>query len=87
MTSLVAWVRVTHRRHLRVVEVDVDRHPEIAEELDVRHVPSLVLLDRGTVVGRLDGPATGRQIDELISRAAPFGSGSASLSQDGARRP
>jgi thioredoxin 1 len=66
MESLVAWVRVTQKKRLRVVDLDVDRHPALAAKLGVRQVPSLLLVDGRSVVSRLDGRATGRQIQELI---------------------
>jgi Thioredoxin len=66
MESLVAWVKVTEKKRLRVVDLDVDRSPELAHHLGVRAVPSLLVFEHGRVVGRLEGRATGRQIDELI---------------------
>jgi thioredoxin 1 len=66
MESLIAWVKVTQKKRLRVIDVDVDRNPALTRELDVTEIPSLVLIKEGQVVGRLDGRATGRQIDELI---------------------
>jgi thioredoxin-like negative regulator of GroEL len=66
MESLVAWVKVTQKKRLRVVDLDADRNPELARRLDVRATPTLLLLESGAVVGRLEGRATGRQIDELI---------------------
>ena len=66
MESLVAWVKVTQKKRLRVIDVDVDRNPALTRELNVTEVPSLVLIKEGRVVGRLDGRATGRQIDDLI---------------------
>jgi len=66
MESLVAWVKVTQKRRLRVVDVDADESPAIARELEVAEIPSLVLIKNRRVVGRLEGRATGRQIDELI---------------------
>jgi thioredoxin-like negative regulator of GroEL len=66
MESLVAWVKVTQKRRLRVIDVDVDRNPTLARELAVTEVPSLVLIKQGRVVDRLDGRATGRQIDDFI---------------------
>ncbi len=62
----MAWVKVTQKKRLRVVNLDVDRTPELADHLDVRQTPSLLLLENGAVVGRLEGRATGRQIDALI---------------------
>ncbi|HEU0246977.1 MAG TPA: thioredoxin family protein [Gaiellaceae bacterium] len=66
MESLVAWVKVTQKKRLRVVEVDADRHPGLVEQLAVTEVPTLLLVEDRRVVGRLEGRATGRQIDDLI---------------------
>jgi thioredoxin-like negative regulator of GroEL len=66
MESLVAWVKVTQRKRLRVIDVDADRNPAITRELEVMEIPSLVLIKDRRVVGRLEGRATGRQIDELL---------------------
>jgi thioredoxin-like negative regulator of GroEL len=66
MESLVAWVKVTQKKRLRVIDVDADRNPALARELNVSKFPTLVLIKDRRVVGRLEGRATGRQIDELI---------------------
>jgi thioredoxin-like negative regulator of GroEL len=66
MSSLVAWVGVTEKKRLRVVEVDADDHRELAKALDVSVVPSLVLLRGRKVLGRLDGRVTGNDITRLI---------------------
>ena len=66
MESLVAWVKVTQKRHLDVLELDVDRHSSLVAELGVETAPSLVVVKDRRVVGRLEGKASGRQIEELI---------------------
>jgi thioredoxin-like negative regulator of GroEL len=66
MSSLVAWVGVTHKKRLRVVEVDAERHADLAEALDVSTVPTLVLLRDRKILGRLVGRATGNDITRLI---------------------
>jgi thioredoxin-like negative regulator of GroEL len=66
MESLVAWVKVTQRKRLRVVDLDADRQPELAQHLGVNETPTLLVLRDGAVVGRHEGRATGRQIEELI---------------------
>jgi thioredoxin-like negative regulator of GroEL len=66
MESLVAWVKVTQKKRLRVVDLDADRSPELVHHLAVERVPSLLVVDDGRVVDRLEGRVTGRQIDELI---------------------
>jgi thioredoxin-like negative regulator of GroEL len=66
MESLVAWVKVTRKRHLDVLELDADRHSPLVAKLGVKTAPSLVLVKDRRVVGRIEGRASGRQIDELI---------------------
>lgn len=66
MESLVAWVKVTQKKRLRVIDVDADRNPALARKLEVGTVPSLVVVKDKRVVGRLEGRVTGREIDELI---------------------
>jgi hypothetical protein len=66
MASLVAWVGVTEKKRLRVLEVDADEHAELARALDVSTIPSLVLVRGKKILGRLDGRATGNDISRLI---------------------
>ena len=66
MSSLVAWVRVTEKKRLRVVEVDADDHADLADALEVSTVPTIVLLRGRKILGRLDGRATGSDITRLI---------------------
>ena len=62
----MAWIRVTQKKRLRVVDVDADERPELVNRLGVTETPSLVLIKDRHVVGRLDGRVTGRAIDKLI---------------------
>jgi thioredoxin-like negative regulator of GroEL len=66
MSSLVAWVGVTEKKRLRVVEVDADANERLVRALRVRTIPALVLMNGRKVVGRLEGRATGHEIDRLI---------------------
>lgn len=66
MESLVAWIKVTQKKRLRVVDLDAERSTALAERLRIRKIPSLLLVKDRRVVGRLEGRATGRQIEELI---------------------
>jgi thioredoxin-like negative regulator of GroEL len=67
MQSLVAWIKVTHKRKLRVVEVDADSQTRLAARLQVSQVPVLVLVKERRVVGRLEGRATGDDIERMIT--------------------
>jgi thioredoxin-like negative regulator of GroEL len=66
MESLVAWVKVTQKKRLRVIDFDIDENPVLARRLAVATVPALVLIKDRQVLGRLEGRATGQQIDDLI---------------------
>jgi thioredoxin-like negative regulator of GroEL len=66
MESLVAWVKVTQKKRLRVIDVDADVHPGLVRKLGVSAIPALVLVKGHRILGRLEGRATGRQIEELI---------------------
>jgi thioredoxin-like negative regulator of GroEL len=67
MESLIAHVARKERARLTVLSVDADRNSELAERLDVEQIPTLVLVDGRSPVGRLEGRATGGQIDDLIN--------------------
>jgi thioredoxin-like negative regulator of GroEL len=67
MESLIAHVARKERRRLRVVSVDADENVELAERLSVEQIPTIVLVDGRSLVGKLEGRATGGQIDELIN--------------------
>jgi len=54
------------RRRLTVVSVDADENVELVERLDVEEIPTLVLVKDRSAVARLEGRATGGQIDALI---------------------
>ena len=71
MESLVACVKVSQKARLRVVEVDGDRRTDVVRRFGIREFPSLVLIDGRRVVGRLEGRATGTQIDDLIRSHLP----------------
>ncbi len=66
MESLVAWIKVTQKKRLRVIDVDADRNPALIRRLAVKTIPSLLLVKDRRVVSRLEGRVTGRQIDEMI---------------------
>lgn len=71
MASLVAWFGVTEKQRLRVVKVDTDANEELATALGVSTVPALVLIHGTTVLDRLDGRATGKQISRMIALHVP----------------
>ena len=69
MESLIAHIARRERRRLTVVSVDADQNAGLAERLAVEEIPTLVLVKGRAPVGRLEGRATGGQIDALINDA------------------
>jgi len=68
MASLVARFGVTEKRRLRVVRVDADANEALVRALGVSTVPTLVLVRGRTVLDRLDGRVSGREISCMLSR-------------------
>jgi thioredoxin-like negative regulator of GroEL len=71
MESLVAWVKVSQKARLRVVEVDGDRRLDVVRRFGIREFPSLVLIVGRRVVARLEGRSTGQEIDQLLRTHLP----------------
>jgi thioredoxin-like negative regulator of GroEL len=67
MASLVAWFGVTEKKRLRVLNVDVEAHGNLARALNVSVVPTLVLLHGGKVLERREGRTTGPEITRMLA--------------------
>jgi thioredoxin-like negative regulator of GroEL len=66
MESLLANLARKERERLRVSRVDVDEHPDLAERLEVKEVPTLVLLSERKPVARLEGRSSAPRIERMI---------------------
>lgn len=71
MESLLAHLARKERTRLRVMRVDVDEQPELAEKFKVTAVPTLVLVKQKKVVERLDGRASAPKIEAMIEHHLP----------------
>ena len=67
MESLLAHIARKDRDRLRVLQVDVDQRTDLVEKLDVRDVPTLVLVIGRTVVARIDGRASAPMIEAMLA--------------------
>jgi thioredoxin-like negative regulator of GroEL len=67
MESLLAHIARKERHRMRVVQVDVDTRPEVAQRLDVAAAPALVLVRGQRVVARLDGRASAPKIERMLA--------------------
>ena len=69
MESLLAHIARKRRDAVRVRQVDVDEHPELAQRFAIGQVPALALVRGKRVVARLEGRATAPKIESLIDTA------------------
>jgi thioredoxin 1 len=66
MESPLAHLARKERTRLRVMRVDVEDQPELAERFSVADVPTLVLVKRKKVVDRLEGRASAPKIESML---------------------
>jgi thioredoxin-like negative regulator of GroEL len=66
MESLLAHVARKERARLRVMCVDVEEQPRLAERFRVGNSPTLVLVKGKRVVERIDGRASQPKIEAML---------------------
>jgi thioredoxin 1 len=66
MESLLAHLARKERDRLRVMRVDVDEQPEVAQRFRVTDVPTLVLVKGKRVVDRIEGRASAPTIESML---------------------
>ncbi|HEU5362669.1 MAG TPA: thioredoxin family protein [Gaiellaceae bacterium] len=68
MESLLAHIARKERSRLRVIQVDVDVTPALAEKLSVEAVPTLVLVVERKAVARLAGRVSAPKIEAMLEQ-------------------
>ncbi len=53
---------------IRVCKVDVDAHPEIAEQLQINSIPTLVIFRNGQEIGRKTGAYPKALLDDYLDK-------------------
>ena len=66
MESLVAHIARKERARLRVMHVDVDEQPDLADRFRVTIVPTLALVKDKRVVERLEGRVSAPRIEQML---------------------
>jgi thioredoxin-like negative regulator of GroEL len=66
MESLLAHLARKERLRLRVMRVDVDEQPELAERFRIAEVPTIVLVKGKRVVDRVEGRASAPTIEAML---------------------
>ena len=54
----------------RLIKIDVDKNPAIAQRYQVRSIPTLILFKNGKPIWRQSGVASKHQLIEVISKNA-----------------
>ena len=67
MESLLAHLARKERTRLRVMRVDIEEQPDLAERFLVGEVPTLVLVKGKRVVDRIDGRASAPKIESMLA--------------------
>jgi thioredoxin-like negative regulator of GroEL len=67
MESLLAHLARKERGRLRIMRVDVDEQPQVAERFGINDVPTLVLVKGKRVVDRIDGRASAPAIETMLA--------------------
>jgi len=57
-------------KRARIIKIDVDKNPGVAQQYQVRGVPTLILFKKGQPVWRQSGVATKQQLIDLINQNA-----------------
>ena len=71
MERLLAHLARKDRTRVRVMRVEVESQPELAEKFRVVDVPTLVLVKGKRVVDRLEGRASAPRIEAMLARHLP----------------
>jgi len=68
MESLLAHIARKERHRLRVVQVDVQQRPDLAQRLAVEAEPTLVLVQSKRTVARLEGRVSAPRIEAMLEQ-------------------
>lgn len=68
MESLLAHIARKERHRVRVIQLDVERHADLAARLRIEAAPALVLVRGKRAIARIEGRASATRIDAMLDR-------------------
>lgn len=68
MEPVIKATPARHGQSVAVAKIDVDQNRDLAEQLAINVVPTLMLYNRGQAVARNDGAMGERQLDDWIAK-------------------
>lgn len=54
----------------RILKIDVDKNPQVAQQFQVRGVPTLILFQKGQIKWRQSGVVSAHQLKQIIQQFA-----------------
>ena len=66
ITPILDEIANDYKGRIDIAKINVDEHPELATELEVMNIPTLIFFENGKETGRLTGLNTKEYIEKKI---------------------
>ncbi|TGE16849.1 thioredoxin [Hymenobacter elongatus] len=66
MAPILEQVAAQHQGKLKIIKIDVDRNPAVAQQFRVQGVPTLILFHKGQPVWRQSGVVPAQQLSQTV---------------------
>lgn len=67
MAPILKQVKQNFKDQIKIIKIDIDQNPSVAQKYAVRGVPTLILFKQGVSVWRQSGVLQANQINAIIS--------------------
>jgi len=68
MAPILQQVAAQHEGKLRIIKIDVDKNPAVAQQFKVQSIPTLILFSHGQPVWRQAGVVPAAQIGQVVGQ-------------------
>jgi thioredoxin 1 len=66
MAPILQQIAAQHEGKLRIIKIDVDKNPAVAQQFRVQSIPTLILFHKGQPVWRQAGVVPAAQINQTV---------------------
>ncbi len=67
MAPVLKEVKKNFKKKIKIIKIDIDQNPAVAQKFAVRGVPTLILFKKGISVWRQSGVIMANQLNPIIS--------------------